>query len=90
MEDHELTKLLEQLHHEIERTKTVDDKEKELLRDLGAHIDELLGRTPSDRIAPSPFTLQLLEETIDQFEATHPTLTATLSKLFAVLSNAGI
>ena len=90
MEDHELTKLLEQLHHEIERTKTVDEKEKELLRDLGAHIDELLDRTPGGRKNPNPTTLQLLEETINQFETSHPTLTATLSKLFAVLSNAGI
>ena len=90
MEDHELTKLLEQLHHEIERTKTVDEKEKELLRDLSAHITELLEHSAGGRKNPSPSTLQLLEETINHFETTHPTLTATLSKLFAVLSNAGI
>ncbi len=37
--------LLQQLHDEINKTQTVDDKGKELLRDLDGDIRELLERS---------------------------------------------
>jgi hypothetical protein len=86
MNDPELRKLLEQLHNEIENTETVDEKGQELLRDLSEHIRVLLVRSEQ----PQPSSINSLEASIDYFEISHPTLTATLTQLLQILSNAGI
>lgn len=88
MKDQELRKLLEELHTEIEHTETVDETEQELLRDLGTHIDKLIERSENERVHFT--TIEQLEDTLENLEVNHPTLTAMLSKLLATLSNAGI
>ncbi len=90
MNDPELRKLLEQLHTEIEQTHTVDDRARDLLRDLNGDIRELLDRSEHASLRPRASTVRRLEESINQLEVTHPTLTGMLSKLLATLSNAGI
>ena len=88
MNNHELEELLEKLHKEIEGAKSVDEKGQELLRELSADIQELLGGVKEKKAAPS--MLERMETSIDHFEVTHPELTAALSSLFTILSNAGI
>ena len=88
MKDQELRKLLEKLHGEIENTKSVDEKGRELLHDLSADIRELLARSGGRPAEPT--VIQRLDESIQHFEVTHPELTATLSQLLTTLSNAGI
>ncbi len=90
MDDQELRKLLEQLHAEIEKTSTVDEKGQELLLHLEADIRELLARTGVSAEHVQPNTVQRVEDGLSQFEATHPALTELLSKLLEALSNAGI
>jgi hypothetical protein len=90
MTDPELCKLLEQLHNEIEGTKTVDEKERELLRELGVDIRELLERCEAEEIQTHPLTMRRFEEAIDSLAVNHPTLTAMLSSMMTILSNAGI
>ena len=90
MQDQELTKLLEQLHTEIENTHTIDEKGRELLVDLGADINRLLERAEDETRHSATFNVQGLENAIDYFEVTHPTLTETLSKFLTILSNSGI
>lgn len=90
MNDPELRKLLEQLHSEIEHTETVDEKGQVMLRDLAEHIRALLARSESGALAPRPRSLEGLEASIEHFEISHPTLTATLSQLLRILGNAGI
>jgi hypothetical protein len=90
MNDPDLRKLLEQLHHEIEQTKTVDARGRELLSDLGTDIRELLERSENSPLQPRPTTIRRMEDSISYLEVTHPTLTTLLSKLLATLSNAGI
>ena len=90
MDNMELRKLLEQLHSEIEHTESVDEKGRELLRDLGTDISDLLARSTAGQAQPQPSTLERLEDSISYLEVTHPTLTATLSKVLETLSNAGI
>lgn len=88
MDDQKINQLLEQLHKEIEGIESVDEKEQELLRDLSTDIRELLERVEGKQ--PVTSILQRLEKSIEQFEVTHPDLTAALSSLSAILSNAGI
>jgi hypothetical protein len=82
--------LLQQLHDEINKTQTVDEKGKELLRDLDADIRNLLARSEEHPGQAQSSIVQTLESTISHFEVTHPELTVLVSKLLATLSNAGI
>lgn len=88
MNSQEIDKLLEQLNKEIEGIQPDDEKGQELLRELSADIRELLDHAESKQ-APSSM-MKRLETSIDHFEVTHPDLTAALSSLFTILSNAGI
>jgi hypothetical protein len=88
MDDQKIDQLLEQLHKEIEGIESVDEKGQELLRDLSNDIRELLERAEGKQ--PAPSIMQRIERSIEYFEVTHPDLTAALSNLSAILSNAGI
>jgi len=90
MDDTELCQLLEQLHGEIEGTKSVDEKERELLRDLETDIRELLERCEVKPVQNHPLMTQRLEDAIDYMAVNHPTLTAMLSNMLTTLSNAGV
>jgi len=90
MNDPELCKLLKQLQREIEETESVDEKELELLRELGIDIRELLERCESEQVQTHPLTIQRLEDAIDSLAVGHPTLTDLLSNVSRILSNAGI
>ena len=89
MTDSKLSTLLEQLHAELDSTEAVDEKGRELLRDLNADIQELLKRSDGEG-ADDNSLLERWQEYIDHFEVTHPTLTAALSHLMTALNNAGI
>jgi len=90
MADEELRKLLEQLHSEIENTQSVDEKNQEILRDLGVDIRGLLDRSESSPVELHPNMVNRLEETIVNFEAINPSLTTTIIKILDILSGAGI
>lgn len=90
MDNPELCKLLEQLHAEIEGTKSVDESERALLRELNADIRELLERCEAEQVETHPLTLQRFEDAIDSMAVNHPALTALLSNISTILSNAGI
>jgi len=86
MDNHELDKLLEALHRELQQAQSVDEKGQELLRGLDADIRALLDRSGIS----SDSMLERLRDSVDHFEATHPALTTLLSELLTSLSNAGI
>ena len=88
MTSQEIDKLLEQLNKEIEGIQPDDEKGQELLRELSADIRELLERAESKQ--PAPSMMDRLEASIEYFEVKYPDLTAALSNLSAILSNAGI
>ena len=89
MDTQELDTLLERLHAELEHADHVDDKGRELLRQLDADIRSLLGQ-PGSGANPLLGLAQSLKESIAYLEATHPKLTAVLSDMVNSLSNAGI
>jgi hypothetical protein len=87
MDNRELEKLLDALHQELQETTSLDEKGRDLLRGLDVDIRALLARSGT---APEASMRQLVQESVDHFEVTHPTLTALLSDLLTSLSNAGI
>ena len=87
MTDQPLRDLLGKLHDELQRIESVDEKGRDLLRDLDADIRALLersGEAGSDSIAKS------IQSAMDHFEITHPKLTMALSEMLTALNNAGI
>jgi hypothetical protein len=90
MENEELRKLLQQLHDEIEKTQTVDEKGTEILSDLDGDIRALLERSEEQLTPIQPSIVQRLDAVLLHFEVTHPSLTVMISKLLDTLSNAGI
>jgi hypothetical protein len=87
MTDKNLRDLLAGLHDELQRTESVDEKGRELLRALDTDIRALLersGESGSDSI------LESLQSAMDHFEITHPKLTMALSEMMNALNNAGI
>ena len=82
--------LLQQLRDEIKNTQTVDEKGRDLLRDLDGDIRALLERSEEHPDEEHSFVIQNLENTLTHFEVTHPELTVLVSKLLDTLSNAGI
>jgi hypothetical protein len=90
MPDENLRKLLEQLHDELERAESMDEKGDELLRHLNADIENLLKRSGKGKGPPDESVIERLEDAIDHFEVTHPTLTRMLSEMMTILSNAVI
>ena len=65
MTDENLRKLLEQLHDELERAESVDEKGDELLRHLNADIRGLLKRSEKGKELSDESTLERLEAAID-------------------------
>ena len=86
-----LRELLERLHNELEQTESIDENGNEMLRHLDADIRRRLERAGAKKETDADDTiLERLQDTIDHFEASHPSLTQTLSEMMTILSNAGI
>jgi len=90
MNDPELRNLLEKLHQEIEQADNLDDKDREMLNHVGADIRALLNRSKDEEEQPFPLNLEQIENAIQVYEVSHPSLTILLTRLIAILSNAGI
>ena len=88
MNDKNLSELLEQLHDELGKTQAMDEKGRQLLRNLDVDIQKLLLRTEGTETDES--FLESLQNAIDHFEDSHPALTSALSHMLTILSNAGI
>lgn len=90
MENGNFVKLLKQVREEIKHTEAVDEKGAGLLRSLDNDIHELLAKSVGDPDLIPKTDFQRVEEAFYHFEATHPKLTALLSRLLESLSNSGI
>ena len=90
MYDDNLGKLLEKLHDELGKIEDLDEKGRELLRDLNEDIREILDRAEGEKVRSDESMLRRLQDAIDHFEVTYPALTNALSEMMTILSNAGI
>jgi alkylated DNA nucleotide flippase Atl1 len=88
MSDKNLSELLEELREELGKQRVMDEKGRQLLRNLDTDIQKLLLR--SEGIEPDETFLEGLKDAIDHFEDSHPRLTSALSHMLTILSNAGI
>ena len=89
MNNQELRDLLEKVHAEIEKADSLDDKGRELLRDIDSDIRKLLEKDPA-AAESSNDGIEQLEDAIQYFEITHPVFTTMLTRMLEILSGAGI
>jgi hypothetical protein len=90
MKNQELQNLVKKLQEEIKNAKTINEQDKQLLSQLEAEIDKILGKSEEKQLTIQTTTIKRLEDSINHFEATHPTLTTLLSQLLDDLSTAGL
>ena len=87
MANEERRKVLEEFRNQVAQAETLDEKGRALLLSLDAEI----ARLTEDEDAETPDSvLEQLQESIEHFQDTHPSLTMSLSQLLTALSNAGI
>ena len=87
MANEERRKLLEEFRNQVAQAESLDEEGRNLLLSLDKEIERLTDDESSD--TPDS-VLEQLQEAIERFEESHPTLTLTLSQMMTVLSNAGI
>jgi predicted component of type VI protein secretion system len=89
MREQHLRQMLEQLHTELQRTDTIDDRSRELLRSVLGDIEDLLERKQKRGRQPESI-IERLREVVRTFEKTHPTLTDTIGRVADALAGMGI
>ena len=87
MANEERRKLLEEFRNQVTQAEPLDEEDRNLLLSLDTEIHKL---TESAEDETPDSVLEQLQESIEHFEDTHPTLTLTLSQMLTALSNAGI
>lgn len=80
--DH-LRRMLESLHTELQGAESVDERSRELLREVDADIQKLLERSDAEK--DESLSLRLRE-----FEERHPALTEAVGRVLDALAKMGI
>lgn len=89
MDNEELRLQLEHLHSQLEQTESIDEKQREILRTLESDIQELLSREQNQ---PHHYQSlgQRLNDSVAQFEASHPQITLLMRRAIDSLSYLGV
>lgn len=86
MNDKKLETLLEQVHAELQKVGKVDGDNLKLLQELQQDVQGLIDKAEVE----TPSVLARMQKAVERFEMDHPALTALISEVSTVLSNAGI
>lgn len=86
MSESSVRDLLQQLHDTLGSKKPLEERDRELLRQLAADIQAVLAATE----AKDASLQERLESAIRRFEVTHPDLAAVMGRAAKTLSDMGI
>lgn len=89
METEKMHQLLKELHVELENAENIDEDSQQLLKNISRDIQKLITNKKPD-LKKKNDIFESLEEAVEQFEGTHPSLTAAINKIAEALSNMGI
>ena len=89
MREQHLRHMLEQLHTELQRADTIDDRSRALLHSVLGDIEDLLARKQKPGTQPESIIARL-REAVRAFEKTHPTLTDAIGGVADALARMGI
>jgi polyhydroxyalkanoate synthesis regulator phasin len=88
MREQHLRQMLEQLHAELQRADTIDDRSRQLLRSVLDDIEDLPER--KEKRAEPESIVERLREAVRAFETTHPTLTDAIGGVADALAKMAI
>ena len=89
MPEQHLRQMLEQLHTELQRADTIDDRSRELLHSVLGDIEDLLERKQKRGTQPESI-IERLREAVRAFETTHPKLRDAIGGVADALARMGI
>jgi chromosome segregation ATPase len=89
MDDPELHEAVDKLHQELEQADDLDDESRQQLEHLMGDIRTALDRQQAEGEEDESL-LEQLNESIQRYEASHPSITAALQHALEILSGAGI
>lgn len=90
MDHKQLHEELERLNREIDRTQPSDEEQRQRLKALRDSVQAALDRDHQENPHPYASLSDLLRESIQQFELTHPNLTLAMDRMLDILSQSGI
>ena len=90
MEDPELRDTLEKLHQELEQTDDLDDESRQHLQHLMGDIRLTLDREGDSTPEHYQSLGDQLNDSIQRYEISHPSLTAAMRHAMDILSGVGI
>ncbi len=90
MSPEHLRQTLEELHRELETTREVDERSRELLGEVMQDIRGVLERAGEGEPAEEPGLIERLREATRHFEDAHPALANAAGRVADALSNLGI
>ena len=90
MDDSELRDTLEKLHQELEQTDNLDDDSRQRLQHLMGDIRTLLDREEPSSVDHYQSLGDQLNDAIQGFEISNPSLTAMMRHALDILSGLGI
>lgn len=84
MSEPDRRELLERLDKDLSQIKPADEEKQQLLEETRAHIQRALDEDDDESLA------ERLQDTVYEFEGTHPDLANTIMVVIDTLSNMGI
>lgn len=90
MDDPELNEALEKLHQELDEVDDLDDESVQRLQHLESHIRTILEREQASATDEDEGLFDQIGESIEQYQISHPGITAALQHALDILSGAGI
>jgi len=87
--DKHLRETLEQIHHEMEKTRFVDATDERVLRELLDDVQRLLDAV-EQRAEHHESIRERLAHLMDRFEEEHPTLAANMGRLADALGRLAV
>ena len=86
----EITELLKQLHGELAQANSIEESDRELLRQLAADIQALLGQPDAASGPRHESVAGRISMAVMRLEVSHPEVTAVLASVGKALGDMGI
>ena len=90
MDTQQLRKNLEDLHNELEQTKSVDDETRTTLSDIDHHIQSLLAGSDKDFTTRHHSLTARLRDSLESLEVSHPHLVIYVERVLDSFNEMGI
>jgi hypothetical protein len=90
MKEPKLHQSIETLYAEIQKVKSIDAQDKELLSRLENEIREFLEKSKQGAGEMQPNAFRRLQSELSRFESSHPALTVLVSQILDDLSSIGL